>query len=101
MTSSTIEFPKQFNILYNEPNFDRYIKFALYREPDISTWNGYYKECRIRLWYTGEFWIVAGYVSGVQACYFRNIAAECTLKMINKLVQCTCYYIDTITKIEE
>lgn len=96
-----IDLPKQFNVQYDEPHFQKFIKFSIYREPDLWTWNGYYQECRIRLWYTGEFWVVAGYVAGIQGCYFRSTQINPDLTMINKLIQCTCFYIDITKKKEE
>lgn len=95
------DLPKQFHIAYNEPVFNKYINFKIYREPDCLSWNGYYKECRIRLWNTGDHWIVAGYIAGTQACYFRTLPEAPELKEVQKLVQCACYYIELITKTEE
>lgn len=97
-----LDLPKQFSISYEEPKFGKYIKFSLYREPDLLSWNGYYQGERIRLWNTGDHWVVAGYISGSQACYFRTTGERPDLTVINKLVQCTCYYIDLMTiKTEE
>lgn len=94
---SNEELPWQFNITYEEPKFKNHIKFKIYKEPDKLSWNGYYKGKRICLWYTGEFWVTAGYVMGGQACYFRTIEKDYTLEMINKLIQCACFYLNTIT----
>jgi hypothetical protein len=89
-----LDLPKQFNITYDEPKFNRHIKFSIYREPELLTWNGYYQECRIRLWNTGEYWVVAGYIDGIQGCYFRSMPAAPNLEVIRKLIQCACYFID-------
>lgn len=94
------EYPKQFNIHYNEPRFNSFIKFSIYREPGGMSWNGYYKECRLRLWFTGDFWILAGYLAGSEACYFRTTEKICEWEKIEKLVQCACFYIDNF-KIKE
>lgn len=98
MASEQIEFPKIFSIQYTKPGLSKHVNFSVYREPTGITWNGYYKGYRVRVWYTGEFWIVAGYLEGSQACYFRNQEQRCSLAEINQLVQCACFYIDVVSK---
>ena len=95
------ELPASFGIEYLRPGFNKYISFKVYKEPKQLSWNGYYKGYRVRIWFTGDCWIVAGYTYGIEACYFRITKEESNLKKISKLVQCACFFIDTNSIIEE
>jgi hypothetical protein len=96
-----IDLPRTFQLTYKGPELGKNITFNMYREPNLLSWNGYYKGERIRIWSSGDMWIVAGYLKGTQACYFRTGSTEVNLTIINKLVQCTCYYFDSMTSSEQ
>lgn len=88
------KFPRSFNVQQIAIARACVIEMTLYKVGERMSWEGYYREQRISLFWNGWFWIVAVYKRGTMTGYFRHDKENPDIEDIGQLVSGACGLID-------
>ncbi|HEY4153744.1 MAG TPA: hypothetical protein VGM38_10535 [Pseudolysinimonas sp.] len=96
MTFTPGQMPKELRIKRKAKGYEQFIDLELIRGTDPMIWNGWYREYRIVLRWTGKEFVVEVVKWGVHYVIFRWPLPEPTLDNLQVLVQCACDYVERV-----